>query len=572
MMTRRKTELLPFLALVIVFVSLFARLGELPFRDPDEGRNAEVAREMHQTGAWLVPTYDGLAYLDKPAFFFKAVALSYSLFGEHEWSARLPSALFATALLVMLFAFCRREYPEKLTATLAVLIVATCPLFIAMARHVIFDMTLAFFVSASILCAYLAESPAGQDHRRWYVLGAAAAGFATLVKGPVGFVIPLLVITVFNLTERRAGWAKRGFAPLNILVFFAVVLPWFIGLSVARPDFPYYGLVEETFHRFTTTTFQRTGPFYYYGLVLLGGLFAWSLLLPEAVARTWANRSRLSRADRLFLIWAIVVVLFFSISKSKLPAYILTVCGALGVLLARLFIAALNHPSGLAARMIFRGLLFLAAFSAGVAAFLLLETLSPGIYTRLGFHGSEFQRLSRLFTPTAEVLLVIALAATVAFWRRKLGMAFATFLLLPLFLLTVEFNGLIDYSQASSSRGVAAAIPLLPPDAKVVCFRCFPPGLLFYLQRNVTVITVDGSEIPSNYVTFTLKKTDPWPAQVVPLQNWRPWVAQQDQPLYLLTDKGSRDQLDALAQARHAEVAEIAPGWWGALIMPEGAN
>jgi len=566
-----KIGLLPCLAILVVLVTLFARLGELPFRDPDEGRNSEVAREMQMSGAWLVPTYDGLAYLDKPAFFFKAVALSFSLFGESETAARLPSALFATLLLIMLFAFCRREYPERNIALLAVIITATSPLFIVMARHVIFDMTLAFFVSASIFCGYLAETSTGRSRANWYLLGAAAAGFATLVKGPVGFLIPLLVITVFNLTEGRKGWAGRGFSLLNILVFFAVVLPWFIGLSQQRPDFPYYGLVEESFHRFTTSSFQRGGPFYYYGLVLLGGLFAWSILLPEAVTRTWQNRSKLVSADRLFIVWSIVVVLFFSISKSKLPAYILTVSVALGALLARLFVAALKNPNGEAQRLVFRGLLFLTLLSITFAAFLSLDTLLPGAYPRMGLHTSEFNRLTVLFGPSTCVFLAVALMAALAFWRRDIRIAFATFLLLPMLLLTVDFKPLLSYSEASSSRQIARNIPSLPPDTAVVCFECFPCGLPFYLKQSVVVVSKDGSELTSNYVTFTLKKTTNWPEVVIPLADWEHWLATRNQSIFLLADRNSHNALDALALEKKTDVRELAPGWWGALIAP-GVN
>lgn len=564
----RKIGILPLVALIVVLVVLFGRLGELPFRDPDEGRNSEVAREMHQSGAWLVPTYDGLTYLDKPAFFFKAVALSYSLFGESEAAARFPSAFFALLLLGMLYAFCRREYPGTPTASLAVMIAATSPLFLALARHVIFDMTLAFFVSAAIFCAYLAESTSGRDRSRWYLLGAVSAGFATLVKGPVGFLIPLLVIAVYNQVEGRKGWARRGFSLWNILAFFAVVLPWFIGLSLECPDFPYYGLVEESFHRFTTTSFQRSGPFYYYGLVLLGGLFAWSLLLPEAVARTWRNRTKLSSADRFFITWSIVVVLFFSISKSKLPAYILTATIALGTLTARLFVAALAHRSGTAARLIFRGLLVLILFSLVVALLLSRESFHPGTYDRWGFHGTEFHHLLPLFAPAASALFFVTLIASVAFWRRDVRLVFATFLLLPLLLLTVVFAGLLQYSETSSSRPIALGILPLPPGTQVVCFECFPPGLPFYLKQNVTLVSRDGSELTSNYVTFTLKKTKPWPAIIVPRDEWNQWRESATQPLFLLTNNGNRGILNALVPGTEIEFREVAPGWWGALIPP----
>jgi len=570
MKTWPKIDLLTCLAIVVVLVALFARLGELPFRDPDEGRNAEVAHELHLSGSWLVPTYDGLTYLDKPVFFFKAVALSFSVFGESEFAARLPSALFATLLLGMLFAFCRREYPERQIAPLAVIITATSPLFFALARHVIFDMTLAFFVSAAIFCGYLAESPTSKNRRAWYLLGSAAAGFATLVKGPVGFVVPLLVMVIFNLVERRQGWGRRAFHPLNILVFLAVVLPWFVGLSLERPDFPYYGLVEESFHRFTTTSsFQRGGPIYYYGFVLLGGLFAWSILLPEASVRAWQNRSKLVSADRFFIVWAIAVVIFFSISKSKLPHYILTVPVALGALLARLVVTALKNPTGEASRMIFRGLLFLAVLSIAFAGFLSLDFFRPGTYTHLGFRGSEFGRLTVLFAPSACVFLAVALVAAVAFWRRDIRIAFATFLLLPILTLTVDFGALLLYSESSSSRPIAQGIPALPPEIPVVSFECFPCGLPYYLKRSVTLVTKDGFETSSNYVMFTLKKTKDWPSVIISYNQWDQWQASQKSAFFLLADRKSHDMLDSLASQRKAEVREIAPGWWGAMIPPE---
>ena len=92
---------------------LFGRLGGLALISPDEGRNAEVAREMSQSHSWLVPTYDGLTYLDKPAFYFKTIALSFSLFGESEGVARLSSAFFGFLLLVVMFLFCQRMYDQR---------------------------------------------------------------------------------------------------------------------------------------------------------------------------------------------------------------------------------------------------------------------------------------------------------------------------------------------------------------------------------------------------------------------------------------------------------------------------
>ena len=129
----------------MVWFALFFRLGTLPLLQPDEGRNAEVAREMKDSGAWLSPSYNGIAYLDKPAFYFKAVALSLAAFGNNETAARLPSAVFGLALLAITFVFCRRVHGTR-CAVMAVIVIATMPLYVVLSRTVIFDIALALFV------------------------------------------------------------------------------------------------------------------------------------------------------------------------------------------------------------------------------------------------------------------------------------------------------------------------------------------------------------------------------------------------------------------------------------------
>ncbi len=197
---------------MVAWFTLCFRLGHLPLISPDEGRNAEVAREMKQSGAWLVPTYNGVDYLDKPAFYFKAVALSLAAFGDNETAARLPSAAFGLALVALVFGFGRKVYGTR-CGLLAAIIVATMPLFLMNARTVIFDIALAFFVCGAIFAGYLAEEAEGRARRNWYLLGAASAGLATLVKGPVGFLIPVLVLLVFNRIEGRRGVWRRLFSP-----------------------------------------------------------------------------------------------------------------------------------------------------------------------------------------------------------------------------------------------------------------------------------------------------------------------------------------------------------------------
>ena len=557
------------LAFLLSAFVLFAHLGALPLITPDEGRNAEVAREMNQSHSWLVPTYDGLTYLDKPAFYFKTVALSFGLFGESEGTARLSSALFGFSLLVALFLFCRRVYDER-TAILAMLTVALTPLYIAFSRIVIFDMTLAFFVCTAIFACYLAEEAEGRRRSLWYLAGALASGVATLVKGPVGFIIPTLVIAVFNRFEGRKGAMKRAFAPLNWAVFLAVVLPWFIGLSLLRPDFPYYGIVKESISRFTTTEFHRTAPFYYYALIIASCFFAWSLLLPESIVAAWRSRSRWSRPDRLFVVWSIVVVVFFSLSQSKLPGYILTALVALGVLTARLFASALENRDGRAARIVLRASLALLVLSATAGVAL-------GVFISDAEHMADVRhKLFELFLPTLPPLALslggVAALAGLARWTRDTRIAFAAFLSLPLLLVTVNFDLLTLYAQTRSSRDLAQSIPALPPDTEIACLRCLPNGLPFYLKRLVTVVSDDGGELTSNYVLFTLNSSRTWPERIVPQAQMDQWLANRDHPIYLLAKERDLAQLRSVAESHGVPLADLGSNYWAALLPVPGKN
>jgi 4-amino-4-deoxy-L-arabinose transferase-like glycosyltransferase len=564
------------LAVVIVFSTLCLRLGYLPLQEPDEGRNAEVAREMAVSGAWLVPTYNGVPYLDKPAFYFKAVALSLAAFGNNETAARLPSAVFGVALVLMVFAFCRKVYGVR-CGLLAAIVVATMPLYLALARAVIFDMMLAFFVCGSILAGYLAEETEGGARRNWYLLSAAAAGCATLVKGPVGFIVPTLVLLVFHRLEGRRGVWKRFFAPLNLVVFFAVTLPWFVGLCLAHRDFLYYGLVEETFHRFTTTReFQRSQPLYFYPLVVLVTFLPWSLLLPEASIAAWKQRWMKHPADRLCLVWSVVVIVFFSISASKQPVYILSATVACGVLVARLLEASLENPAGRAARLLRRTLLApgVVLVAAAVAAALLGAgaVRAPAFIKPLRIPVAVAEQLGRYAVPLTILLAVFGLGALVARWRRDVRLGFLCMALFPPLFVNLNL-GLAEVGLLPrSGRALAERMPVLPADTELASLDCFPNGLAFYLGRTLTLISADGGELTSNYILFSLKKNPHWPQNIVPKEKFESWLASRKTPVFLIMKRKHRAKIEALAASRGGTLRELTPAYVGALLPPQGGS
>jgi 4-amino-4-deoxy-L-arabinose transferase-like glycosyltransferase len=552
-------------------LALLWRLGGYPLVQPDEGRNAEVAREMEASNSWLIPTLNGIPYLDKPALYFKLVGLSMDLLGKSERAARLPSALFGLATLGLVFAFCKREYTTARAAT-TVIVVATSPLYIMYSRLVIFDMALTFFITAAVLAGYCAERRPGVVRWRWHATGAAAVGLGTLIKGPVGFVAPALVLTVFFILEGRRDALWRLFAPLNLLIFSAIVLPWFVAVSYRFPAFPYYGVVEESILRYTTDKFNRNQPLYFYPAVLLVGFFPWSVLLLDPLSRAWRAYARLENLERLCLVWILVILVFFSVSHSKLPGYLLILAAPIGLLTSRCFDSTSNqHLVGVSA-VVRRTCLALAILCVGSAAALVLIALLPELPPQAPrLNATVREELTQRWVFLAGALGLLGVLQVCA-WRTNNALAaLAAFTALPLVLILAGFEPWLREAERRSARSLATAVDSRALGAEVVCLRCYPTSLPFYLGRTITVVSELGTELSSNYIPFALERGEVRPQALVRGRDLNTRVASQTRPLFLLADDSlapdsGRPELEALARAYDARVEPVAPGYLGALI------
>jgi len=569
--TQRGARTWSILAFLFSAACIFCGLGSWALLNPDEGRNAAVALEMQKAGAWLVPLYNGIPYLDKPAFFFRTVAISFSMFGRGEAAARFPSALFGFALLVMVYAFCRREYGWR-TGALAVVVLATAPMFLGLARMVIFDMGLALAIWASLFAAYVAEEKSGGARRMWWLASAAAAATATLIKGPVGFLVPLAVLLALAAVERRRGVLRRLFSPLNFVVFLALVLAWFVAVSLRRPDFPHYGIVEESLQRFTTAKFNRPGPFYYYVPVIAGFFFPWSAILPEAMVAAWRARARALPADRLFGVAAIVVALFFSMSHSKLPQYVLPGIVALGVLVARIFALAWENPGGRAARLVLRASVLAAIASLALAALLAVDVFHVrALLPAFGVRNAQSLLLRGLFAPLLVALVVLGVTTATARAMRSCRVAFAGFLLFIPVTMTAGRKEFRAYADSVSSRPLAERIETENPGGDVALLECFSTGLPFYLDRPVLLVSSDGAETTSNYIAHliaTAPDEQDWPPSIVAPDRFAAWLSGRTQPVFILARTDREHELRALAVSHGAAVEGLEPGWFGTLIEP----
>lgn len=473
--------------LAFLLAALRATIG-VPLLDPDEGRNAEVAREMREAGEWIVPQLHGLPYLDKPALYFDIVALSFGAFGKGETAARLPSVFFAAGALAVTWLLARRLAGRR-RADLAVAILATVPLFVLFARTVIFDIGLTFFITTAI---WLAEE--GRAGHRWAgPLAWVAIALAVLTKGPVGLLLPLLAIVALALGKGRPYRLGRVFHPLGIVLFVACVAPWIWTVERREPGFLRYALVVETVERLTKPTFHRTGPVWYYAPILSLGLFPWSL---AALARipAWARgvaRGGLARpsADRGVLAAVAVIVLFFSLSRSKLGGYVLPAFPLIAILLA-------GETEGLRARSrawtLAPGGMLLAIGIASIAAALAGLPLDHWMRQPAALGDA----IARLFGGIGVVCAASGIFLLAVARRPRLA-PYAMSLTFPL-MIAVSMAPILRYVDVNSSRALADAVRAR--GGAVAAVRCFPTGLDYYLDRVVPVVTDSGREITSTYV------------------------------------------------------------------------
>ena len=501
------------LLVVVGGILFFTALGRLPLLEPDEGRNAEVAREMLATGDLITPHFNTLTYLDKPVAYFWLVAASFSLVGVNEWAARLPSALMGLGTMLLCWFLARRMF-DGAVGLRAGLIFATSPFVIVYARLVIFDMTLGFLVSVAMVSYWLAVT---SDFKRplLEVLFFAALGVAAIVKGPVGFLLPLLSIFLFHIVIGRFGELKRLRWGVGALVFLAVALPWLLAVSSRHPDFPRYAFWEESLKRFAAGTTRREGSIFYYLPVYLGGFFPWSLFLFLAGVfhlKSWRLlRDESHRATAFLISWVAVIFIFFSISQSKLPGYFLPAIFPLSVLTAGIW-REFEGTGQERPRWLRAGFMTLAGLGVIIAAapqiFRLqavevaaTEKIAPGVLTLV--------KASMFYSGLVLVALGVIGRNLGGRWAgRKLGLAALVLLAVTVPLLLLRWRTTMSaYANASSSRRLAQAIQRSPESSlPVYGFYCFRTSLPFYLRRPVCLVTTDASELTSNYVSTNLAR------------------------------------------------------------------
>ncbi len=550
------TRWLPLLLWVGIISALFYQLGAAALFEPDEGRNAEKAREILVLKDWVTPHENFHPVLDKPIFFYWIIALAYKLFGVSEWAARLPSVLAALGCIAIVYRFAYALW-GRWTALWSVLILLTCVEFFVLARVVIFDMLLTFFLTLS-LCAFYeathAENP--KQRRIWFLAMCLGVGIATLIKGLVGVVVPGIVIMGYLLLSKQWKAPRSIDAVFGALVFFAIVSPWYLMAEWRNPGYLHYYLWEEHFGRFVTNEFDRAEPWYYFIGIGLIGFLPWSLLLPLFAPHAYKTGWQSKLADpALYLIsWAVLPLLFFSISKSKLPHYILPIFPALAMLTAAAMVRVYQEaPVKLQVAL---SLTWWVQIICSI--YFLLGLLFPEILPQqIRFAVGAMPYFVWIYAMLTAAIFVYMTRRDPAGRPRSQRRLYIVQSLSLCFFLLLMVKIMILISPERSAKPIAeATLPKLAAAAQVVQYDTYLAGLSFYLrsQRPVWLITRDGKErtLLGNYYAIGKRQdpTTPWGQAIFNLQEFHEhWETTKQPLLIVLKEKNLRRFARNLSEA-----------------------
>jgi 4-amino-4-deoxy-L-arabinose transferase-like glycosyltransferase len=477
--------------IIAVAVIWFANLECRALIKPDEGRYSEIPREMVASGDWTTPRLNGLKYFEKPALQYWATATAYTLFGQHNWTARLWSAL--TALIgIFVVWFAGKRLFGCSAGRYAALVLCSSLMYVVIGHINTLDMGVTFFMSAGLLCFLLAQRGAvpSSEQRTWMWLTWAALALSVLSKGLIGIVLPCAVLVLYTLIERDFTMWRRLHLLSGLAIFFAITAPWFIAVSIANPEFAHFFFIHEHFDRFLTKVHGRYQPWWDFIPVLLLGMLPWVVVMFDALARAWRqdivpnSDNKLSgiKPQRFLLLWCVFIFVFFSASDSKLPSYILPIFPALALLIgARL---AQIQP-----RALFWQILPVAL----LAAVALVMTPHVADFAANDMEKPLYDRYAQWALAAAIVWLSGMLLGLYLSYRGRVAATVVALSLTGLVAAQLALTGHESLAPAGSDYNIARQIePYVKPDVPFYSIGIYEQTLPVYLNRTLTLVGFQG--------------------------------------------------------------------------------
>jgi 4-amino-4-deoxy-L-arabinose transferase-like glycosyltransferase len=480
-LVKSDTHRLLLVGILFVFaVTWFAMLGSYQLLDPDEGRYAEIPREMAVSGDWITPRLNGIKYFEKPPLQYWATAAAYSVFGIEVWSSRLWVALTGFLGILLTWWLGRRLYGRQV-GLLAAAIQAGTMLYAALGHMNTLDMGLSFSLQVALTGLVLLIHPQEEQRRlQAALLLAVGVTLAFLSKGLVGILIPSAVAALYVLFSGDWKLILRARPWWTLLVLIAVVSPWLVSVSQHNPEFLRFFFIHEHFERFLSRVHARYQPAWFFVPVLLIGFMPWTPLLPRVVMESWRAVRSGDRVTLLLSLWTIFILLFFSISQSKLIPYILPIFSALALLTAR-------TVNNLDVRRMSRYLWIASAVwlaIGGIGAVLHMST--------------DLLEVKAGAAATGAILAFVLAGASVAIaasiaTNRSIALAVCAASLSSLLFTSIALVSAQHMPKLWEARAVANQLSeRLTPNTSLYCVDDYLQSIPFYLQRTCKLVGYRG--------------------------------------------------------------------------------
>ncbi|MDZ7960812.1 MAG: glycosyltransferase family 39 protein [Aulosira sp. DedQUE10] len=513
--------------IVIGWIAYGWNLGNIGLVDETEPLFAEASRQMFVTGDWITPYFNAETRFDKPALIYWCQAIAYAILGVNEWAARLPSALAAMGTIALAFytvhwSLARQDELEQvsrpvrryLTAGVAATVMALTPEMIAWGRIGVSDMLLTGCIASGLLCFFLGYAgQGGMPNRKsllpnkWYLACYVLIAGAILTKGPVGIVLPALIIGAFVLYQGKLREVWREMRPLiGLLIILVLSVPWYAlviwrnGWNYINSFFGYHNL-----ERFTEVVNGHSAPWYFYFLVLLLGFAPYSVYLPAAMIRLkfwqrshWCSQERSQQLGLFACIWFLSVFGFFTIAVTKLPSYVLPLMPAAAILVAFLWSDLIPDAETETQRRTLVPKSFVWSSWINV---ILLSAIAAGLFHVAQLVGNDpaapnlYQLMQQLGLPAMGGMIWLVIAIIIAAFiltRRWQWIISANLLGFVIFFIVCLMPALfvMDQQRQLPLRELSAiAAQVEQPKEELIMLGFKKPSVVFYSHKNVNYIS-----------------------------------------------------------------------------------
>jgi 4-amino-4-deoxy-L-arabinose transferase-like glycosyltransferase len=471
--------------LLIALIYGLIWFGTLNYRHlipSDEGRYAEMAREMLVTGDWITPRYNGYKYFEKPPLQIWASAIAFQAFGFGEWQARLWSALTGF-LTILIIGFTGSRIFNPRAGWLGALVLASSPMWIISGHFNSLDMALSAFLVSALCALLLAQTSDNKTVRRnWMWLCWSMMALATLSKGLIGAAIPAMVFIAYSIS----AWDWKIWSRLHIfsgtILFLAITAPWFFLVAQRNPEFLEFFFIHEHLQRFTKDAHSRTGPIYYFVPLLLVGILPWIFQIPRAFFQAWNERKQEFSSGWLLVCWTVVIFAFFSVSKSKLPGYIIPIFPALAMLIGARLDRALGNTNLLST---FWKLQTWGFAALGCIGFFFISEISVQARPDEVEAYAQYQ-----YWVIAALIALIIFSALAAWQSKRNGLQSILSFAIGFFLCAIiAGTGHETLGRAVSGIDLANRVrTIIPANANIYSVRLLDHTMPFYLGRTMIMV------------------------------------------------------------------------------------